>query len=358
LRRVTDYIFKVASCQSRSCVAKLSPASWSSRDADLKGAGGPMLVRPAMREYRTWIMDSRRWTSYRPRLDDVVVATYSKCGTTWMQRIVSLLIFQSPEPLPLSKIAPWIEKRFPLAIETVIADFEGQSHRRAMKTHLPFDGLPIFDEVKYIHVARDGRDACLSFHNHGTGLTETTLAELDRAGVADEMIGKPYPRTPEDPSTYFRSWLSESALPGCSDGYQTVSFFDMEGTYWEERNRSNLLLVHYSDLKADLEGETRRIATFLNIKVAEDTWPVLVEAAGFETMKRHGDKLMPIVDIMFKGGKDRFFNKGQSGRWKDIFSSQDLAVYDAKLAAKLPPACIRWLEGGRRASGDPSVSNG
>ncbi len=317
-----------------------------------------MLARPAIREYRTWIMDSRRWSSYRPRIDDVVVATYPKCGTTWMQRIVSLLIFQTPEPLSLSKIAPWIEKRFPLPVESVLADLEGQSHRRAMKTHLPFDGLPIFDEVKYIHIARDGRDACLSFHNHGTGFTEPTLAELDRAGVEDEMISKPYPRIPEDPATYFRKWLSESALPGHVDGYQSVSFFDTERTYWEERHRRNLLLVHYSDLIADLEGEMRRIATFLNIEVAESTWPVLVEAAGFETMKRQGDKLMPIANLMFKGGKDRFFNKGQIGRWKDIFARQDLAAYDAKLAAKLPPGCISWLEGGRRAAPDLPVYNG
>ena len=215
-----------------------------------------MLVRPAMREYRTWIMDSRRWEAYRPRSGDVVVATYPKCGTTWTQRIVSLLIFQSPEPVALSKIAPWLDQRF-RPIESVIADLEQQTHRRAIKTHLPFDGLPVFDEVKYIHVVRDGRDACLSFHNHGTGLTEATLAELDKAGLGDELISKPYPRTPQDPATYFHRWLSESALRGNSDGYQSVSFFEMEGTYWRERNRNNLLFVHYSDLKSDLEGEMR-----------------------------------------------------------------------------------------------------
>ena len=96
------------------------------------------------------------------------------------------------------------------------------------------------------------------------------------------------------------------------------------------------------------------MATFLDIEVAEHTWPTLVEAAGFETMKRQGDKLMPIVDTMFRGGKDRFFNKGQNGRWKDVFSPQDLIAYDAKLAATLPPVCIAWLEGGRHASSDPA----
>jgi len=36
-------------------------------------------------------MDSRRWEHYRPRFDDIVIGTYPKCGTTWMQRIVGLL---------------------------------------------------------------------------------------------------------------------------------------------------------------------------------------------------------------------------------------------------------------------------
>ena len=35
------------------------------------------------------------------------------------------------------------------------ATIEAQTHRRFLKSHLPFDGLPIYDEVRYIHVARD-----------------------------------------------------------------------------------------------------------------------------------------------------------------------------------------------------------
>src|SRR5262249_58154642 len=57
-----------------------------------------MQCEPARQVYRTWMIDSRRWSAYRPRSGDVIIATYPKCGTTWMQRIVGLLIFQSPEP--------------------------------------------------------------------------------------------------------------------------------------------------------------------------------------------------------------------------------------------------------------------
>jgi len=41
-----------------------------------------MLIQPALREYRTWSIDSRRWEHYRPRPGDIVIATYPKCGTT------------------------------------------------------------------------------------------------------------------------------------------------------------------------------------------------------------------------------------------------------------------------------------
>ena len=32
-----------------------------------------MLVQPALREYRTWIVDSRRWEKYQPRAGDIIV---------------------------------------------------------------------------------------------------------------------------------------------------------------------------------------------------------------------------------------------------------------------------------------------
>ena len=72
-----------------------------------------MLIRTAARQHRIWILDSRRWDHYRRRDGDIIIATYPKCGTTWMQRIVQLLVFQSVEAVPLMKISPWIERRFP-----------------------------------------------------------------------------------------------------------------------------------------------------------------------------------------------------------------------------------------------------
>ncbi len=108
-----------------------------------------MMIKAPERDYRAWAIDSRRWTNYRPRPDDVVIATYPKCGTTWVQRIIALLVFQTPEPKPIMQISTWIDRRFGEPIEAVLAEIEAQEHRRFLKSHLPFDSLPFYSEVKY-----------------------------------------------------------------------------------------------------------------------------------------------------------------------------------------------------------------
>jgi aryl sulfotransferase len=310
-----------------------------------------MLVQPAQRDYRTWIIDSRRWRHYRPRATDIVIATYPKCGITWMQRIVGLLVFQTPEPRSIMEISPWIDRRFPESIEALTARLEAEDHRRFVKSHLPFDGLPIYEQVKYIHVARDGRDACMSFHNHVLGFTPQMLDGLDSAGLEDDAIGRPYPRFASDPAQYFRRWLAEGAVPGHDDGSPAMSFFHFEQTWWDQRCRPNVLLVHYNDLQADLAGEMRRVADFLHIGVPPDVWPKLVEAAGFEAMRRDGAVLMGNVAALFRDGSRTFFHKGTNDRWRGVFGEDDLARYDDKVTAKLSPACARWLAHGRAAMG-------
>ena len=304
-----------------------------------------MLIKEPQRDYRAWTIESRRWENYRPRPDDIVIATYPKCGTTWMQRIVSLLVFQTPEPKPIMEISAWIDRRFGEPIEAVLARIEAQEHRRFLKSHLPLDSLPFYDEVKYIHVARDGRDACMSLHNHATGYTDEALARFDKIGVEDDSIGRPYPRPPADPADFFHHWV-ESVPPN-------RPFLEFERSWWGARAMPNVLLVHYNDLKADLSGEMQRIANFLDITVAPEVWPKLVGAAGFEAMSRDGDTLLANLASTFQDGSRRFFFKGRNERWRGVFRDEDLAAYDAKVRLLLPLECARWVEQGRLQAGDP-----
>jgi aryl sulfotransferase len=314
------------------------------------------MLRAPTREYRTMIVDSHRWDGFEPRADDIVVATYPKCGTTWTQRIVDMLIFQSPEPRPISSTAPWLDATIFGPVEHDLATLEAQTHRRSIKSHLPLDALPIWEGVKYIHVARDGRDACFSMHNHQFGFRPEVIQMMIQAAAAaaPERALPPRPPTPEDPREFYLGWIAE-AEHAAAQG--ELPFFEFETTYWRERLRENLLFVHYGDLKADLAGEMRRIADFLEIETPEPLMAELVDAATFQAMKRDGSSLMPTAQFAWDGGSDRFLHKGAIGHWRGVLNDDDLARFDAVAQSRWTPAEAAWIQGGRRVAGDPRAAS-
>ena len=310
-----------------------------------------MLSRAPTRIIRDWTRDSRQWAGYRPRTGDVIIATAPKVGTTWMQQIVSLLIFQSPQPRTLREMSPWLECRFQIPIEVALRMIESQTHRRFLKAHIPLDALPIYDEVKYIHVARDGRDACMSFLNHYNSFVPENWDRFDAIGIADETIGRPSPRPPTTEREFFLYWIADGDknMPRMSD-----DFFAIERSFWSERRRANLLLVHYNDLKADLSGEMKRIGEFLGIETPAELLPQLVEAASFEAMKRDGGVLMAGSERVFRNGHETFLFRGTNNRWLGVLTDADLDLYERKAKAQLSPSLSRWLREGRLCAGDPT----
>jgi aryl sulfotransferase len=106
-------------------------------------------------------------------------------------------------------------------------------------------------------------------------------------------------------------------------------------------------------MKADLDGEMRRIAAFLDIEIAEDVWPGLVSAAGFDFMRANGATLMPRAATSWDKGHERFINEGRNERWREVLTPEDIARYEARAARELSPALANWLAKGRLIAGDP-----
>ena len=308
------------------------------------------LVRPPLREVRSRVFDSARWAAYQPRPDDIVIATYPKCGTTWAQRIVSMLLAGSAAPAPVG--GPWPDFRLGPSIEVTLAEAEATTSRRHLKTHLPYDSLPLYQGVKFIHVARDGRDSAMSFHNHLSTFQPHMYEVMRQVSLADPKFGDMLPDTPEDPAEYFRTWL----VDGGAMGDPGASYWEMERSYWAARRDANMLLVHYADMKSDLAGEIGRIARFLEIEPAPAMMDEIVAAAEFEAMKQAGPALMPGMEMVWVGGSQTFLHQGVNGRWKGACAEADLAAYKAKVAAEFTPGLAAWLEGGRLAAGDPTTS--
>ena len=76
----------------------------------------------------------------------------------------------------------------------------------------------------------------------------------------------------------------------------------------------------------------------LDIEIDEASWPALVHGAQFQTMKEEAQGSG--LEMVFEGGADRFFFKGTNGRWRDVLSEDDLALYEqaaAQLGSETQP---------------------
>ena len=74
------------------------------------------MLPKVLHTYQNHHMDSLRWQRFMPRLDDIVISTSYKSGTTLTQEILRQLIFYGYEPptwqeLPLWGLSPWLDNR-------------------------------------------------------------------------------------------------------------------------------------------------------------------------------------------------------------------------------------------------------
>ncbi|KAH6926208.1 hypothetical protein HPB50_015820 [Hyalomma asiaticum] len=137
-----------------------------------------------------------------------------------------------------------------------------------IKTHLPFDEGRFWSHAKYIYVARNPYDVCVSLYNHLK--TQTTAAK--RSLTFDEFLqffvgGK----------ANYGSYLEGSLLP-----------------WYSRRNESNVLLLTYEDLHADIKSQVMRIAGFLGKQYAR-------------LMSRDPAMLQRMVDMSSKQSMRPFF---------------------------------------------------
>jgi aryl sulfotransferase len=284
------------------------------------------------RELHNHHMDSTVWNDFTFRDDDIVIGTYAKSGTTWTQQIVGQMLFGGVPRLPVHELSPWVDMRIMPRAE-MLAGLAAQKHRRFMKTHLPLDALVVSPRAKYLYIVRDGRDVVWSLYNHFARATDEFYRVInDTPG----RVGPPVSRPPEDIRRYFLEWLD-------GDGYPLWSFWENVRTWWAARHQPNLKLVHFADLKADLAGQMRTIADFLEIKVAPSRWQGVVDLCTFQAMKANADQAAPLGGVLWDGGATTFINKGTNGRWRDVLTVADSERYEAIARQQLGDDCAEWM---------------
>ena len=279
--------------------------------------------------------DSARWLGFPFRDGDIVISTRSKTGTTWVQMICALLIFQTPElPAPLAQLSPWLDHLI-VPREQVYAELAAQEHRRFIKTHTPLDGIPLDPRATYIVTARHPLDMAVSLYHQGDNIDRARLRQL---------TGQPQPASPPPLRQPLHEWL----LEWIADDADPREYLDsLPGVMWHlsdawaRRNEPNVLLVHYDNLSADLEGQMRWLAGQLGIAVPVQAWPSLVQAAMFENMSARADTLVPTAGIL--NSNAAFFRRGTSGEGRQILSDEEIAAYYARAAQLAPTDMLTWL---------------
>jgi hypothetical protein len=286
--------------------------------------------------YQSHEEDSARWLGFPFRPGDIVISTRRRTGTTWMQMICALLIFHRPElPAPLWHLSPWLDHLI-VPRDVVYARLAEQPHRRFIKTHTPLDGIPRDPRVSYIVTARHPLDTFVSLRHH--------LGNIDGTRVG-QLTGQAAPAEPVGPGESLHDgllrWIYEDSDPR-ADPESLPGFLAHLSGAWARRGEPDVLLVHYDDLSADLEGQMRGIAWRLGIAVPERAWPALTRAATFERMREHADRLIPATQGIFKD-TGSFFRRGTSGAGREILSDAELAGYQARAAQLAPPGLLGWL---------------
>jgi aryl sulfotransferase len=294
----------------------------------------PVTAAAPWRRYTSPDEDSARWWEFPFRSGDIVVSTRSKSGTTWVQMICLLLVHATADlPGRLGALSPWLD-HLVRPKEEVFALLAAQRQRRVIKTHTPLDGVPLDDRATYIVVGRHPLDVAVSLYHHGENVDRRRMAEL---------TGNPeLPRPPRPPLREWllgfidwdgdaREWLD--TLPG---GMLHLS------DAWERRHDPNVVLVHYDDLRADLDGAMRTLAARLGITVDEGCWPELVQAATFESMRARPQASAPSTLGILKN-PSAFFRHGVSGDGPALLSAGELAHYHERVAAMAPADLLAWL---------------
>jgi hypothetical protein len=289
-----------------------------------------------MRRYSEEDADNARWEGFAFRPGDVVISAPSKSGTTWTQLLVALVLFDGPDfPEPVGKMSLWMEQKTRPVAEAH-AVFAAQPHRRFIKTHTPIDGVPMRDDVRYVCVGRDPRDAAVSMIHHGDNLDRERLGEL----IGVDLPPRERPTTEE----YFDTWLDGEEFPGWNARFLLHHY----GTFWEARDRHNVALFHFDDYRADLPAEVSRLAAHLGVDLAEGRAAELAAEAGIERVRSRADDVVPEAHMGVFKDTSRFLRSGRSGEGVSEMTPEQRERYDGLVDELLSPDLARWVHAGRR----------
>ncbi len=222
---------------------RIKNARYDSKRAKLRHLDRPSHAWSVTTRYRDVGYDSDRWNGFQFRDDDIVISAPAKCGTTWLQRVIALLIFDTPDlPNYLTRVSPWLDMQT-LALDEVLQELQAQSHRRFIKTHTPLAGLPIDPRVSFVTIGRDPRDVALSFLAQYRNVNHEAFMKQREAAVGLDDLGDfgggPRPAA-NDLQSILAHWINFS---GGETTWGLVGTVNHLRSFWDRRTEPNVVMV-------------------------------------------------------------------------------------------------------------------
>ncbi|XP_063242492.1 luciferin sulfotransferase-like [Bacillus rossius redtenbacheri] len=262
---------------------------------------------------------------FEARDDDVWVVSFPKCGTTWTQEMVWLLVndlnYEEAEKVPLVARVPFFEYSTIADVKDVLPEdsitFASKlSSPRIFKTHLPKQMLPKdvwVKKPKIIYISRNPKDAAVSYYHHHRLWNgyEGSMEEFMEAFLADVVVSSP--------------------------------FWDHVLEFWKCRDKEHILFNTYEEMKKDLCGVIERTAKFLGKKYSMEEVEKLADHLSFSKMKENPSVNLDVYvkeeirrNHMNEEEKDlKFIRQGQAGAWTKALSPDTAARFDEWTATKL-----------------------
>ncbi len=250
--------------------------------------------------------------TYKATAQDFFVASYPKCGTTWCQYIVYLILNDGVPLLHDEKL----EETFPhleeVGSETTekLPVFNGRY--RLIKTHLPYNMTPINSQAKYLYVARNPKDCCLSFYYHTKGFV------------------KHYNFAQGSFDAFFNLFLKGQVDFG--------DYFDNLISWHNHKSDENVLFVTYEELKGDTRNTILKISSFLGedhkshlLANNEEVLLKVMEHSSFDSMLKDQGRWCS------ERPKEhpKFIREGSIGNWKSYFTKPQSEALNKVILARM-----------------------
>jgi amine sulfotransferase len=255
-------------------------------------------------------MFAQGFAGYAPQASDVIVCSYFKSGTNWTLQIAVQIAHRGRARYEhIHDLVPWPEiparSRYAVAATDDTARRESPTGLRVIKTHLPFGPVPYTPAARYICVVRDPKDVFVSSYH------------FLRANVGPQLM----------PS--LEAWLDAYLSPDTAIG----SWAEHLASYWQARDRPNVLFLTYEQMRESLPQTVDAIAQFLGVSLTEAERTAVIEQATFAHMKSIGHKFdspgapwAPAAGAMIRrgahGGSDELLSAEQRRRIDDYWRAE------------------------------------